>query len=123
VAVHDDAGRVDENEAADATRADERELGGDPAADGVPDDGNVVEIELIEERGVERGETLDALQRIGARRAVEPGVSRGEDTGAVSGAEQLTEAGDGDGARAAVQQEERFPSSLLADGDAYLAES
>lgn len=121
MAVDDNAGRVDEDDAADPTRAGERELGGDRSADGVSHDGDVVQIELLEERGVERGETGDAVQRVWTRRAAESRVSRGEDPGVVGGAEQLAEGCDGDGTGTAVQEQEGAPASSFGDGDIYRA--
>ncbi len=54
-----DAHRVDEDGAADPRRGEQGHLGGDPSADRVPYNGHVVELELAEQRHVERRQARD----------------------------------------------------------------
>ena len=69
-----DPDRVDQHDAADARRFQQRDLGGDPASDGVADDGDVEQVELVEQAVVQRGQAGDGVERLGAWGAAEAGV-------------------------------------------------
>jgi hypothetical protein len=53
-----DADTVDDHRAADARAVQQRDIGGDPAAERVADDGHVGHVELVEQRHVGRREVL-----------------------------------------------------------------
>ena len=66
VARNLDTDRVDQHDAADPRRLQQRDLRGDPASDGVADDRDVLQADLVQQRVVERGEAGDGVQRLGS---------------------------------------------------------
>lgn len=95
----------------------QREFGGDPAADGVADQGDVLEVESVEQVAVERGEAADAVEAVRARRAGEPGVSRGDHLAGPVAGQEFGEGGDRVGPGAAVQQEVRAALAAPVEGE------
>jgi hypothetical protein len=74
VAFDHDTDGVDQDDTAQPRAATDGEFGSDPAADGVPDDGDVAQIELVEQPGIDLGQAADAVQPAGSRGRVEAGV-------------------------------------------------
>jgi hypothetical protein len=54
-----DSDGIDQDDAADPRRLQERDLGGDLAADRVADDGNVGQVQPVQQSVVERGQAGD----------------------------------------------------------------
>jgi hypothetical protein len=75
-----DTHRVDQHDAADSGGAEQGHLGRDPAADGVSDDGHVPEVEFVEQGGVQRAESADGGQRLGAGCRTKAGVGGGDES-------------------------------------------
>jgi len=98
------------------------QLGGDPAAERVADDHDIEQTELIEQRGVGRGEPGNAGQCLGARRAAEAGVGGRDDTRGLRAAEQVGKAGDRLGS-AAGQQQEGTPRAAVVERDVDQADA
>lgn len=118
MAGHLDPDRVDQDDAADARRLQQRDLGGDPAADRVADDGDVGQRQLVQERAVEHGQAGHGGQCLGALGAAEAGVGRDQYAHAVSGGELLGEPRHRLRAGSAVQQQERL--SVTESGHGHL---
>ena len=121
VAGHLDPDRVDQHDAADPRRLRQRDLRGDPASDGVADNSDILKVELVQQRVVQRGQAADRVQRLGPRSAAEAGVGRDERAHIVSGGEQLGEPCHRCRARPAVQEQERLPGPVVGDGHLDLA--
>ncbi len=123
MAVDREAHRVDQHHTADPRAVAQRDLRGDPATDRVADDRDVGEVELVEERGVDRGQALHAVHAGRARAAVETGMNRHEYAGGPGNGEQIGEPGDGLWPCSTVQQEERVPAAVVVDLDGDRADA
>jgi hypothetical protein len=111
------SGAVHDDHAGDARAGEQGDLGGDPATDGVADDGDAGQVELVEQGHVEVGECVDVGDVVGAGRAVEAGVGGHEDPGRPVFGQVGRERQDGGGAGTAVQQQERVTGTDLVDGE------
>lgn len=100
---------VDEDEAADPVAAEQGQFGGDPAAYGVSDDGDVLQTEFVEQPRVGPGEGWDVGQPAGLGGAAEAGVDGGDDPGLPLVGEQPGEGSDRLRTATAVQEQEGWP--------------
>ena len=107
MARHLEADGVQDHHAADPRAAQETDLGGQPAAERVADDGDVPEVEIFEQADVEPGQVTRPGDAVRARRPVEPGMSRHEHPRPQPGREQVPEAAHGRRSGPTVQQQER----------------
>ena len=97
--------------------AQQRELGGDPAADRAAHDGHAGQAELVEQVPVDLGELADRIEPGGARGAAESGVDGGQYPQRVPGGQQVGESGHRVRAGAAVQQQDRAALPAFGDRD------
>ena len=93
------------------------QLGGDPPADRVPDDRQVVQVEVLDQRGVGGGEPAGAVERGRSLGAAEPGVGRDEDPDVGLRGQPLGERRDRHRSRTAVQEQDGTAVAVLVDAD------
>ncbi len=118
VAGDGDADGVGEGDAADPRAAQGREFGGDPAADRVADNGDVPQVEHVEQLGIDLGQGRDVGQPLGAARAVETGVDGVKTLSRTLLGQEAGERGEwSPGRRLRVQQQEGVPLLPEVDGD------
>src|SRR5258706_15463010 len=116
-----DADGVDDDVAAHAGRVQDCYFGGDPAADGVADDGDVSETEFVEQGDVDGGEAGDGVELAGARGSGETRVCRGEHVRGDGIGELVGPSGDSLGAAAAMHDEDGVALASLGYGDFDIA--
>jgi len=97
--------------------AQQRDLGGHPAAEGVADDADAGQVQGLEQLDVGGREGGGAVHRRRAVGPAEPGVGGGDDP-SVRG-ELGGEPGDGHRAAAAVQEQVRVAVSGVGPGDVH----
>jgi len=91
---HLDADGVDQDGTLEPGRPGDRHLGGDPAPNGVAEDGDADQVEIVEERGVELGQLSGRAQTVGTDGAGETRMGRGDDSGPLPFGEQVCETRD-----------------------------
>ena len=116
MAVDLDPGRVDEDKGADAWRAEQCHLRGDPATNGVPDHGDVIEIKAVEKCRVHAGESRHGVERVRPRSRTESRMRR-RNHPSTAGDEQICESRHRLRTGAAVQEEEGMTLSAVGHGD------
>src|SRR5439155_937373 len=118
-----DPDRVDKDDASDPRRPTQRHLGGDPATDRIPDHGDVGQLELVEQRDIQRGQPANAVQRVGPGRAAETGMGWRDDPDLLGFGEQVGESADRERPGAAVEDHERTPPTTLRKSQIDIAHS